>query len=36
MAVINPRMSSVLLKEVVAERPRSKDIRTVNIVFRFE
>ena len=31
MAVINLRMSSVFLKVVGAERPRAKDIRTINI-----
>jgi hypothetical protein len=31
MAVINLRMSSVFLKLVGAERPRGKDIRTINI-----
>jgi hypothetical protein len=31
MAVINLRMSSVLLKMVGAERLRAKDIRTINI-----
>jgi hypothetical protein len=31
MAVINLRMSSVLLKMVGAERPRAKDFHTINI-----
>ena len=31
MAVINLRMSSVLLKVIGAEHPRAKDIRTINI-----
>ena len=31
MAVINLRVSSVLLKVVGVEYPRAKDIRTINI-----
>ena len=37
MAVIDLRMSSAsFLKVIDAERPRAKDIRTINITFHFE